>query len=135
MIPKQCELKGECKIELLSNRYILIRATLLEDYVHQLSKTAFYITQWGRSYPMRTLKWDPIFNSDKETSTVITWISFPLLPLNIFGEEVVFSLAAAVGKPLQVDMATKNQTKPSCTRVKVKVDLLGEFLKRIKIGI
>lgn len=30
LIPKQCELKGECNIALLSNRYILIRASCLE---------------------------------------------------------------------------------------------------------
>ncbi|KAH0643787.1 hypothetical protein KY289_034761 [Solanum tuberosum] len=48
--------------------------------------------------------------------------------------EVVFSLASAVGKPLQVDLATQNKTRPSCARVKVEVDLLGEFPKRINLG-
>ncbi|KAG5632275.1 hypothetical protein H5410_003992 [Solanum commersonii] len=84
---------------------------------------------------MRTLKWDPMFNPEKETTTTIAWISFPSLLPNFFGEDAVFSLVAAVGKPLQVDMATKNQTRPSCARVKVEVDLLREFSKRIKIGI
>ncbi|WMV08728.1 hypothetical protein MTR67_002113 [Solanum verrucosum] len=56
LIPKHCELKGECKIGLLSNRHVLIRATLLEDYVHLLSKPAFYINQRNCSFPMRTLK-------------------------------------------------------------------------------
>ncbi|KAG5570642.1 hypothetical protein H5410_060408 [Solanum commersonii] len=32
-------------------------------------------------------------------------------------------------------MATRNQTRPSCARVKVEVDLLEEFPKRIKIGL
>lgn len=32
-------------------------------------------------------------------------------------------------------MATKNQERTSCARVKVEVDLLGEFPKHIKIGI
>ncbi|KAH0651620.1 hypothetical protein KY290_032943 [Solanum tuberosum] len=134
LIPKQCELKGECNIGLLSNRHVLIRATLLEDYVHLLSKPAFYITQNSWSFPMRTLKWDPLFNPEEETTTAIAWISFPSLPPNFFGEEAVFSLAAAVGKPLQVDLATKNKTRPSCARVKVEVNLLKEFPKRIKIG-
>ncbi|KAH0650073.1 hypothetical protein KY284_029985 [Solanum tuberosum] len=40
-----------------------------------------------------------------------------------------------MGKPLQVNMATKNQSRPSCTRVKVEVDLLSDFSKRIKIGV
>ncbi|KAH0669305.1 hypothetical protein KY285_023463 [Solanum tuberosum] len=134
LIAKQCELKGECNIGLLSNRHVLIRATLLEDYVHLLSKPAFYITQNNWSFSMRTLKWDPMFNPEEETTTAIAWISFPSLPPNFFGEEVVFSLAMAVGKPLQVDLATKNQTRPSCARVKVEVDLLRDFPKRIKIG-
>ncbi|KAH0672584.1 hypothetical protein KY290_024816 [Solanum tuberosum] len=83
---------------------------------------------------MRTLKWDPMFNPEEETTIAIAWISFPALPPNFFGREVVFSLAVAVGKPLQVDMVTRNQTRPSCARMKVEVDLLGEFPKRIKIG-
>ncbi|WMV31015.1 hypothetical protein MTR67_024400 [Solanum verrucosum] len=134
LIPKQCELKGECKIGLLRNRHVLIRATLMEDYVHLLSKPAFYISQRNWSFPMRTLKWYPMFDPDEETTIAIAWISFPSLPPNFFGRETIFSLAAAVGKPLQVDMATRNQTRPSCARVKVEVDLLGEFPKRIKIG-
>ncbi|KAG5632629.1 hypothetical protein H5410_004346 [Solanum commersonii] len=31
-------------------------------------------------------------------------------------------------------MATRNQTRPSCARVKVEVDLMKKFPKRIKIG-
>ncbi|WMV54243.1 hypothetical protein MTR67_047628 [Solanum verrucosum] len=120
LIPKQCELKGDCNIRLLSNRHVLIRATLLEDYIHLLSKPAFYITQNKWSYPMRTLKWDSLFNPEAKTTTTIAWISFPSLPPNCFGTNVVFSLAAAVGKPLQIDMATKNQTRSSCARVKVQ---------------
>lgn len=30
----------------------------------------------------------------------------------------------AVGKPLQIDTATTNKTRPSCARVKVNVDLM-----------
>lgn len=34
-----------------------------------------------------------------------------------------------------MDIATKNQTRPNCARVKVEVDLIREFSKCIKIGI
>ncbi|XP_015169512.1 uncharacterized protein [Solanum tuberosum] len=83
---------------------------------------------------MRTLKWDPLFDPEEETSIAIAWISFPALPPNFFVKEAVFSLAAAVGKPLQVDLAMRNQTRPSCARVKVEVDLLSDFPKRINVG-
>lgn len=56
IILKQCELKGECNIGLLSNRHVLIRTSCLEDYVHLLSKPAFYLMIDGWSYAMRTLK-------------------------------------------------------------------------------
>lgn len=133
LIPKFCEQKGECKIGLLSNRHVLIKATLLEDYIHLLSKPAFYIMFQSRSYPVRILNKDPLFNPKEETSTNIAWISFRALPPNFFREDTLFSLAAIVGKPLQVDLATKNRPRPSCTRVKVEVNLLNEFPKRIKI--
>lgn len=38
-------------------------------------------------------------------------------------------------KPLQVDLATKNQTRPSCAKVKVEVDLLRDFPKWINVGL
>lgn len=44
IIPKQCELKGECNIGLLNSRHTLIRASNMEDYVNLLSKPAFYIS-------------------------------------------------------------------------------------------
>ncbi|KAH0640411.1 hypothetical protein KY285_036997 [Solanum tuberosum] len=84
---------------------------------------------------MRTFKWDPLFDPEEETTTAIAWISLPTLPPNFFGKETIFSLAAAVGKPLQVDLATSNKTRPSCARVKVEVNLLGEFPKRVNVGI
>lgn len=71
LIPKQCELKGECNIGMLSSWHKLIRATQLEDYVHLLSKTAFYINYINWFYLLRTLKWDPMFDTEVETITVI----------------------------------------------------------------
>lgn len=72
---------------------------------------------------MCTLKWDPSFYPNEETLTVVAWISFPALSPNFFREEAVFSLVVAVGKPLQVDLATKNKTRPNCARVKAEVNL------------
>lgn len=43
LVLKQCELKGDVNIGLLSNGYVLIRASRLEDYVNLLSKPTFYI--------------------------------------------------------------------------------------------
>ena len=65
--------------------------------------------------------------SEEDTTTTIAWISFPSLPPNHFEEKIVFSLSPDVGKPLHVDLATKNKMRPSCARVKVDVNLVKEF--------
>ncbi|KAK4733162.1 hypothetical protein R3W88_007423 [Solanum pinnatisectum] len=90
LIPKQCELKREVNIGLLTNKCVLIRESLLEDYVKLLSKPQFYITYNHWSYPMRTLKWDPLFDPEEETTTAMAWISFLSLPSNFFGKETIF---------------------------------------------
>nr|XP_009593384.1 uncharacterized protein LOC104090048 [Nicotiana tomentosiformis] len=40
---------------------------------------------------------------------------------------------AGLGRPLHVDLATQNGTRPSCAKVKVEVNLLSKFPQRIKI--
>lgn len=48
--PKQYDLKGEVNIGLLSNRYMLIRETLMENYVNLLSKPQFYIMHKNKCF-------------------------------------------------------------------------------------
>lgn len=79
----------------------------MEDYVHLLSKPVFYIVYQNWFYLMCTLKWDPLFDPEEETTIVIAWICFTSLPRDFFSKEAIFSLVVAVGKPLQVDMATQ----------------------------
>lgn len=122
LILKQCELKGECNIRLMSNGHILIRTINMEDYVNLLSKTTFYITNRNWSYPWELWSVKLYLIRRKKHQ----WF-FLSLSSNFFGKESIFSLTAAVRKPLQVDLATRNQTRPSCTRVKVDLGQL-QFL-------
>ncbi|KAF3670134.1 Photosystem II CP43 reaction center protein [Capsicum annuum] len=101
LIPSQCEIKGDCNIGFLCNRHVLIRCTQLEDYIQLLSKPAYYIKDKHMYHQMRPPKWDPWFNPMEEMLVAMAWISFPSLPPHYFGKEALFSLASAVGKPLQ----------------------------------
>ncbi|XP_070019834.1 uncharacterized protein [Nicotiana sylvestris] len=65
----------------------------------------------------------------------MAWISFLGLLPTFFVKECLFSLASAVGKPLHLDMATINKTRPSCARVKVLVDLLVDLPKKVRMDI
>ncbi|KAG5595667.1 hypothetical protein H5410_036899, partial [Solanum commersonii] len=43
-IPKQCDVKGGCKIGLLRNRHTLMRFELFENFVNMMSKNSYCIT-------------------------------------------------------------------------------------------
>lgn len=64
----QCRRKSECTIGVLDTRYILITLTSLEDYVQLLSTSTFYVKSRENNWQMRTLKWDPLFETDVETT-------------------------------------------------------------------
>lgn len=40
---KQCNIKGECQIGVLRNRYILMRFSCEEDFINMMSKPSYYI--------------------------------------------------------------------------------------------
>ena len=52
------------------------------------------------------------FNPNEETSKVLTWISFPDLPQNLFAKKSVLLIASTVGKSIIVDKATQERTRP-----------------------
>ncbi|KAG5602026.1 hypothetical protein H5410_033396 [Solanum commersonii] len=135
-ISKQCNVKGDCKIELLRKRHILIRFTRDEDFINMMSKPTHYIlSKDGYSYMMRPLIYDAKFNAEEETTQAMAWISFPEIRPTFFVKESIFSLSSAVGKPLRLDVATINKTRPSCARVKVQVDLLADLPKVIELEV
>ncbi|KAK6803098.1 hypothetical protein RDI58_000882 [Solanum bulbocastanum] len=65
------------------------------------------------------------------------WHGFLFLTfcLLVFVNECLFSLASAEGKPIQLDQATINETRPSCARMKVLVDLKRSFPKCVHMKI
>ncbi|KAK4351736.1 hypothetical protein RND71_027254 [Anisodus tanguticus] len=134
-IPKQCSLKAEVNIGLLHNRHVLIRCSIEEDYVTLMSRPNFWIKENSKSFLMRTFKWDIGFTPEEETSMAVIWLSFPNLPPNFYVPSILFSIASAVGRPIAIDAATLNKTRPSCARVKVEADLLQEHPQRYNIQI
>ncbi|WMV08623.1 hypothetical protein MTR67_002008 [Solanum verrucosum] len=135
-IPKQCGIKGDCRIGLLRNRHILIRLNRMEDFVNIMAKNVYYImAKDGYAYQMRPLIYDSKFKTEEETTQAMAWISFPDLLPTFFGKESLFSIAAAVGKPIHLDKATINNTRPSCARVKVQVDLAADLPRQVEIEV
>lgn len=68
-IPKQCKIKGGCKIGLLCNMHILMHFELREDFINMMSKNVYYITvKDGLAYQMRPFIYDAKFDPKVETT-------------------------------------------------------------------
>ncbi|KAF3648802.1 hypothetical protein FXO37_19276 [Capsicum annuum] len=112
----------------------VIELKKLEDYVQLLSTTTYYIKAKDMYWQMRTLKWDSRFKPNVETTVGVAWISLPDLPPIFFAKAGIFLIASAVGKPLVVDIDTRNHTRTICKRVKIEVGLVAKLPHRVKIN-
>uniref|UniRef100_A0A0V0IHY0 Putative ovule protein n=1 Tax=Solanum chacoense TaxID=4108 RepID=A0A0V0IHY0_SOLCH len=101
-----------------------------------LSKKSYcIIAKDGYAYQMRPFIYGANFKASEETSQATTWISFQDILPTFFVNEVLFSLAAVVGEPLQLNLATINKTRPSCARVKVQLDMLVDKPQYVQMQI
>ncbi|CAI9112842.1 OLC1v1013336C1 [Oldenlandia corymbosa var. corymbosa] len=114
----------------MNPRHVLIRFELEEDYQRCWITSLWHIG----IFQMRILKWQPRFKFEEDPPIVPIWVSLHELPLEWTHPSVLYSIASAVGKPLQVDALTLNLTRPSVARFCVEVDLLKELPKSIRIG-
>ncbi|KAH0713321.1 hypothetical protein KY289_009280 [Solanum tuberosum] len=110
-IPGQCGIKSECTIGVLDSRHILIRLNNLEDYVQVLSTAAYYVKARNNYWQMRTLKWDPWFEPDVETTIGVAWISFPDPPPNFFANEAIFFNCSSSGQTINSRYGNKKSNE------------------------
>ncbi|XP_042474818.1 uncharacterized protein LOC122056915 [Macadamia integrifolia] len=86
-------------------------------------------TVWRRSpmkigsQPIRFQHWKLDFNIHvKQTWSKLIWIRFPDLPLEYWHENVLLSIAKAVGRPVALDRHTKQGLMGHYARVLVEID-------------
>ncbi|KAH0689342.1 hypothetical protein KY289_016700 [Solanum tuberosum] len=77
--------------------------------------------------------WTPSFNPKDEIPKVWVWISLLDLPTDLFARRFLLSIATATGKPIAVDKATQDRTRPSTDRVKIILDLLDKHPNRVRL--
>lgn len=80
---------------------------------------------------MRTFRWNHDFKLDFESSVVPIWISLPDILLFLFNKVGLFSIDSLVGKPLTLDSATADISRPSVAGLCVEVDLLKILPQRV----
>ncbi|CAI9102728.1 OLC1v1001046C1 [Oldenlandia corymbosa var. corymbosa] len=127
---KKIGFKGSYLLGLMNPRHVLIRFELEEDYQRCWITSLWTIC----GYQMRILKWQPGFKFEEDPPIVPIWVSLHELPFEWTHPRVLFSIASAVGKPLQVDTPTLNLTRPSVAHFCAEVDLTKKLPKSIRIG-
>ncbi|KAH0708616.1 hypothetical protein KY284_010043 [Solanum tuberosum] len=132
-LPKHLGIKGNCLVGLLARRHILLRIDQYEDYVVALSKSVSFLPSRGEQHLYRVFPWIIDFNSREETSMAAVWISLPRLSPDLFAKRSLLSMASVVGRPIAIDKATQDKTRPSTARVKVILDLMDKLPKRMRL--
>lgn len=75
------------------------------------------------------------FTVNEETTNTFSWICILYLLPTHYAKKCLCSLDATMGKPIQLDLSTVKRTRSSCSRVKVLVNLKGNFPKSVYINI
>lgn len=133
ILPKYFGSEGRCLIGWLARRQILVRFDRMEDYVMPAAKSVHYLLYKGEQIQIRIFPWSLGFNPKEETTRAFVWISLPSLPPVLFAKRFLLSIATAVGKPIEIDKATQEKTRPSTARVKVELDLLDKLPHRSRV--
>ncbi|XP_077218301.1 uncharacterized protein LOC143852667 isoform X2 [Tasmannia lanceolata] len=131
-VGREWKLKGDWAVTLLDFNHIFIRLDNELDMIRLWVRNRW----WINGHLIKVFKWTPQFRAGNgEPSTVAVWIALPRLPVVFFEEDVLFSIASLVGKPLAIDVPTKILSRTNVARICVEVNLLVEFPRRVWIGI
>ncbi|EOY02245.1 Uncharacterized protein TCM_016772 [Theobroma cacao] len=122
-------LVGAYNIRWLDYKHILIHLSNEHDLNRIWMKQNWFIV----NKKMRVFKWTPEFHPEKESSLVPVWISFPNLRAHFYEKSTLMMIAKSVGRPLFVDEATANGTRPNVARICVEYDCQKSLLDQIWI--
>ncbi|EOY14356.1 Uncharacterized protein TCM_033752 [Theobroma cacao] len=111
-------LTGAYEVRWLDYKHVLIHLSNEQDCNRVWTKQVWFIA----NQKMRVFKWTPDFEPEKESAVVPVWIAFPNLKAHLFEKSALLLIAKTVGKPLFVDEATANGSRPSVARVCIEYD-------------
>ncbi|WRX28304.1 protein of unknown function DUF4283 - like 10 [Theobroma cacao] len=111
-------LTGAYELCWLDYKHILIHLTNVHDLNRIWVRQVWFIA----NQKMTVFRWSPDFHPEKESSIVPEWISFPYLWAHLQEKSALMMISKTVSKPLFVDEAMANGSRPSVARVCVEYD-------------
>ncbi|KAI8012902.1 Uncharacterized protein LOK49_LG05G00852 [Camellia lanceoleosa] len=115
----------------LGSNYFLFKFSSQEDCAHVYSGGPWVILD----HYLTVRKWEPDFKASEafETTTAV-WVRFPELPIEYFQEQVLYTIAKQLGRPLKIDLTTAMATRGKFARVCIELDLNKPLCPRFLLG-
>lgn len=111
--------------------FYLIRFETKADYTKVYTGGPWII----QDHYLTVRKWHNDYRADKATAIPTpVWMSFPLLPLEYYDEDIIMEIAGSLGKPIRVDNKTEASIRASFARVCVEIDLSQPLEPSVAIG-
>uniref|UniRef100_A0A803PYM9 DUF4283 domain-containing protein n=1 Tax=Cannabis sativa TaxID=3483 RepID=A0A803PYM9_CANSA len=112
------------KVGMISYGIFLIRFFNIEERNSVLNGGYTFLNK----RPVIMKPWDPNVNFKKEDiRTVPIWIHLEDLELKYWGQKSLFKIVGQIGKPLMVDVVTKERDKLNFPRVLIEVSMAQDF--------
>ncbi|VFQ70831.1 unnamed protein product [Cuscuta campestris] len=82
---------------------------------------------------MVVTKWSPNLRPNEDSPIVPVWVSIPNLPIHLHDQKALFYITSKLGKPLKVDNATLNFSRPKAARVCIEIDVSKYLHQKIHV--
>ncbi|KAI5382050.1 hypothetical protein KIW84_UN0211 [Lathyrus oleraceus] len=110
--------------------YFIVRFRNQEDREHVLAQGPYFI--YGK--PLYLRQWSSDFEMKEDILRVMPlWVTFPQLPLHLWGEKCLAKIASSIGKPITMDECTTKKLRVSYARMLVEVDVTQKLRNSINI--
>ncbi|VFQ92357.1 unnamed protein product [Cuscuta campestris] len=113
----------------LNSNSILINFEQDEDYQRFFLRKSWTL---GKDIMVVT-KWSPNLRPDEDSPIVPVWVTIPNLPIHLHDQKALFCITSKLGKPLKVDSATLNFSRPKAARVCIEIDVSKNLHQKIHV--
>ncbi|VFQ73495.1 unnamed protein product [Cuscuta campestris] len=113
----------------LNSNSILINFEQDEDYQRFFLRKSWTL---GKDIMVVT-KWSPNLRPDEDSPIVPVWVTIPNLPIHLHDQKALFCITSKLGKPLKVDNATLNFSRPKAARVCIEIDVSKNRHQKIHV--
>lgn len=127
IIKETIPIKGSIKVGVYDNKNVFIDVYNEEDFKTVYFKHVIEID----GQPMWLSRWTPDFTPEEDSPLTPVWVLLPKLPFHLHTWHYVKQILSPIGTPMAMDVATKGKTRPSMTKVRIKIDLTKPRLNHV----